>query len=245
MQLIAMYNFHRVGERCTSPCIVDLETRQVVHNEDYPTLIGEAALWVDASSADLPHPMDPFVTLPDRTEMRWDGFWRNGIRISDRNFRLGEIDLDAFQNDGSEGRGSLWFYLPPELCCYFLMDRWSFDVEMEMPLADLPAPFVWESVPKTPPMLSLHGANGEEGLDQIDWLLDWRALPQAYKPVLRILKTVLKIECGWGCLAKNEINRLLYYPTYSVREYGSHFVHLVGQRVIDAPRVRLSAESQM
>jgi hypothetical protein len=243
--LNATYNFHRGGQRCTSVCTVDLDSRQVVRNDDYPTLIGEAALSVDASSAELPHPLDPFVTLPDGTEMRQNGFWRGGTRLSDRYFRLGEIDLDAFQGDGSEERGSLWYYLPPDLCCYVLMNRWSFDVELEMPLADVPAPFFWESVPETPPMLSLHGVSGEEGLAQIDWLIDWPTLPEAYKPVLQILKTVLKIEYGWGCLAEDDTFRLLSYPTASVREYGSHVVHLVGQRVTKAPQVRLSAETQM
>lgn len=199
--------------------------------------------------------LEAYVTLPDGIRVRPSGsylerctHWTAPPALTPTGrFQPWSVDLDTF-GTGEEGygRGSLLFYLPPPLFIEYYHTRHEEFMELDIPLASPPSGWDRNINPEVPSLIGFDGLATDEALDAMDDLLAWPDLPAPYVPVLRALRTVIRIErrCG-GPLERRELAPLLDYPTASVREYGEAHLDLVGRALDDVGRVRLSAASQL
>lgn len=142
-----------------------------------------------------------------------------------------EIDLDYFSLE-EEGRGSLLCPVPPEVGIYWVNNVHNVEVEVEIPVPEPPVDWDWERAPQMPLLIGMYHVAGQEALDGFDAMLRWPNLPPACRLPLIILRTVVRIERGWGGpLEHSELEPLLTCEAESVRRYGEERLSMVGKPV--------------
>lgn len=194
------------GVRITGACLVDTETMSIVVWDDdrWPTDPAARAL----------------ILMPDDvTDLVVEGDDIVGVAAGalPGGFYLSLSDVFG-KGDGGRSieRPTLEFYLPATLSLGLASDGTIVDLYVVVP--PIAAPHSW-NVHGGEAFATLMAANIGPDLDAFDALVEWEELPAGYLPALEALRTVVKIEMGWGPVFEEEIEDLLNYPTSSVRAY--------------------------